>query len=143
MAFLLENMELLLSAAGLVLILAVPRLFFPQPARYFEAMAATATAVGLLHGLIFWGVRRRQRQVRRGTIAEIQRMCQDIIRNKLAVIVAAHDESFTEGFRRSQTERVKRSAEAIEALVMDLSEESLVAWHKRYGPGPLKERVEG
>lgn len=87
----LRHLELVLSGVGILVIFAVPMLFFPRPGFHgpdlrWEAAAVTAAAVGLLHGLIFYLVRRRQRLVRQETIREMQLVVDDIVRNQLTVI---------------------------------------------------------
>lgn len=86
MRFLLRYLELILSAAGIAVIIAVPTLFFPEPQYRWLAVAVTATAVGLIHGLIFFAVRHRQRSIRHQTIREMQLLVDDLVRNQLAVI---------------------------------------------------------
>jgi len=80
---LLRHLELVLSAVGVLVIFVVPMVFFRQPTLRWEAAAVTAAAVGVIHGLIFYAVRRRQRLIRRDTIREMQLVVDDIVRNQL------------------------------------------------------------
>lgn len=48
--------------------------------------AVTALGISVLHGLIFWVVRRRQRRVRQEAIVEIREMLADVVKNQLAAI---------------------------------------------------------
>ncbi len=128
----LANIELWLSAAGLAVILAVPALVADQT-NYWVVAAVTAILVGLLHGLIFWLVRRRQRQTRREAIRAIQGMLNDRINNQLTVILGAistHTSDSTES-QRSLTE-VQAAVREVSALLGALSEESLRKWQDHY-----------
>jgi dipeptide/tripeptide permease len=81
---LLRYLELILSAAGIVVIFVVFLLFFhAQTTRWAAAIAASA--VGVIHGLIFYFVR-RQRQVRQTTINEMRLVVEDIVRNQMTVV---------------------------------------------------------
>jgi hypothetical protein len=82
MKVLLRYLELILSALGVVVILAIPTLFFPSPQHRWIAAAITATAVGVIHGLIFFTVRDRQRTIRTQTIREMQLLVDDLVRNQ-------------------------------------------------------------
>ena len=86
-SFLLNNIELVLTLVGLIVILVVPRLLGSDNPWY--VMALTATIVGVLHGLIFWVVRRRQRLVRQQTIGSVRLMMQDLVKNHLSVILTS------------------------------------------------------
>ena len=65
-----DNIELYLSAAGLVVVWAV----------------AAVLGVSVLHGAIFWVVRRRQRRIRAQSVHEIREMLTDQVKNQLAVM---------------------------------------------------------
>ncbi len=130
-----DHIELWLSAAGLAVILAVPALFSGDVGPW-KLAAVTAIAVGVIHGLIFWLVRRRQRRVRAETIGEVSEMLRDVVNNQLTVILAHR------GVRRAEdVERVRTSVHAVSQAVNSLSEESLRSWRSRYArlldaPGP-------
>ena len=40
----------------------------------------------MLHGGIFWAIRRRQRRIRQQAILEIREMLADVVKNQLAII---------------------------------------------------------
>ena len=132
MRFVLRHLELILSAAGLAVIFAVPTLFFRDRSRYLPALAITAVAVGLLHGVIFWLVRQRQRQVRQETIAQLQAMLLDVINNKLTILLAAQTAEVGDQDRALLQEKAQASLASIQALLRDLSEETLLCWRQRY-----------
>jgi uncharacterized protein HemX len=123
MKFFLDNIELILSFAGLLVILFVPWLFFPNPDVLWSAAAITAIVVGILHGVIFWFIRRRQRHVREQAIEEIKLMMQDIVNNQLFVISANAAKLDAE-----RVHRVQDSISKVSELVNTLSEESLSDW---------------
>ena len=86
MRILLKYLELILSAAGILVILAVPMLFFPAAEVRWKVATLTAALVGIIHGVIFYLVRNRQRQIRRTTIHEMQLVVDDIVRNQMTVV---------------------------------------------------------
>ena len=99
-----------------------------------------AVIVGVLHGFIFWSIRKRQRDVRNRAIQEITRMLQDRINNDLAVIlinVSSSSQKPEADLRRlrSTQERVQRIAQHVRSL----SEESLQAWKEKYDVTDLPE----
>jgi len=56
---LLNHIELILSGVGLIVILIVPWLTSQAISDTWRVAAITAILVGLLHGRIFWVIRRR------------------------------------------------------------------------------------
>ena len=127
MKFILDNIELILSGAGLIVIWLVPSFVIYGRYDIWRVTALTAITVGLLHGVIFWLIRRRQRQVREEAIKEMRLMLRDIINNQLTIIMASASQSETKN-----VERVTRSIQRISELLETLSEESLRAWKSRY-----------
>ncbi len=127
----LDNIELWLSAAGLVVILAVPRLLGYEGDAAWQAYALTAVGVGALHGLIFWVVRRRQRLIRRQVIGELRAMLRDRVNNNLTVITM----SLPDSADAETAERVRDLHAAVgrmSELVGTLSDESLSSWQQQY-----------
>lgn len=127
MKFFLDNIELFLSGLGIVVIFLVPWLFFANSAEWWQVAAITAIAVGLLHGMIFWLVRRRQRKVREEAIEEIRIMLREIVNNQLTAISLS-----TTGLEADKMKRVSQSISRISDLIGTLSEESLVSWKRKY-----------
>ncbi len=125
----LDNLELWLSAAGIAVTFAIP-LLFPRTFAFWQIAAFSAVGVATLHGVIFWAVRRRQRQVRARAIAEIRTMTQDVIKDQLAVfsMIAQQTEVAEEA------EMFNESMDTIVHLIDTLSEESLTDWKGRYNP---------
>ena len=81
----LEHLELILTAAGVAVVILVFYVFGNTNA--WRAAAVCAVAVAVLHGVIFAVVRSTQRRVRRLAVVKIRRTCEDLIRNKLQVVL--------------------------------------------------------
>lgn len=126
MKFFLDNLELILSLVGLLVIWSIPSFVF-RGHDIWKVTAATAITVGLLHGVIFWLVRRRQRKVRRESIKELQMMLRDVVNNQLTIIMASASRPDPKS-----VERVQNSVQRISDLLNTLSEESLSGWKERY-----------
>ncbi len=124
----LKHIEIWLSLVGVGLILAVPGLLIGGSGPFWEAMALTALAVGVVHGLIFWLVRRRQARVREQAISEIRSMLMDRVHNHLTVISA----QTLDAESREQVEELQSSIDEISQLLWTLNEESLRSWQARY-----------
>ena len=123
----LRHMELWLSALGIVLILLVPGLLLRgRGGDLWKVTAYLAIAVGLLHGLIFWLVRRRQRRVREQTLAEAHAMLRDGIHRQVAALLTM-DATASEEQRR-RLDGVFDSLMLLDQLLDSLSAERLRAW---------------
>lgn len=59
-----EHIELWLSALGLLFIWVIPELLSPLSQNRWRTTAFTAIAVGIIHGVIFWVVRRRRQRIK-------------------------------------------------------------------------------
>jgi len=144
--FFLKHLELLLSSIGLVLIFAIPYALRAH-ADVWQVAAITATSTGLIHGLIFWGVRRRQRVVREKAIADIKEMLNDVLLNQLASISLNAQMIQRTGTLEKYLARIERSLTQMTLVVNNLSGESLEHWQARYNgdindlPDGIKESV--
>ena len=133
MKFFLRQLELIFTVAGLAVIFGVAAVFTPSGMSHWRVAAITAALVGVIHGVLFWLVRRRQREARRAAIADLQWMLQDIINNQLAVIetMATLREA-----RPAEAQRacgyISRSVRTISEALNHLSEESLQKWQDKY-----------
>jgi len=137
MKFLLNYLEIILSMVGLLLIILIPMLF---PSDYlWQTTAFVATLVGVLHGGIFWLVRRRQRMVRQDAILQIRHMMQDVIKNRLAVISLNTQLSRPDDRYR---DKIMNATAAIELVLDHLSDESLRTWTEKYNFSLEKEQVD-
>jgi hypothetical protein len=93
-SFLSNYLELIFTALGLVVILAVPAFFsqryhlHPLTEYPWRVAAITATAVGVIHGILFFIVRRRQREARARVIHDVRQLS-DVLCNQLQVVVFA------------------------------------------------------
>lgn len=122
----LKHIELWLSAAGIAVILAVGALFGGAGAGHWKVTAYTAIAVGVLHGCIFWAVRRRQRLVREKTLQEAHAMLRDSIQKQVAALLTM-DARATEDQRR-RLDGVFDSLVLLDHLLDSLSSERLRDW---------------
>jgi len=73
MNFLLRYLELVFTAAGLLVIFGVTALVHPQGIDASTVAAITATLVGVVHGVLFWAVRHRQRLARQHAFSETKK----------------------------------------------------------------------
>jgi hypothetical protein len=126
-----ENIELWLSGAGLLVVWIASVILAPGSDDVWKVAAVTALGVSVLHGALFWVVRRRQRRIRRASIYEIREMLTDGVLNELAVI-----QMFLPQDRGDEAdmavEGIKDSVTNISTLVDGLSEESLTEWKAEY-----------
>lgn len=138
MKFFLRHLELFLTAAGLVVIFGVTALFHPAGSNPWAVAAVTAIAVGVIHGVLFWLVRQRQRHVRQAALSDAQRMLRDVVNNQLAVIRLGIDlHGATGASSRAAIGRLEEAVAAINLAIGDVSEESLARWQSRYNPETL------
>lgn len=131
---LLRHLELIFTVLGLVVIFGMASLLEIQGVSHWVVAAITATLVGVIHGILFWAVRHRQRLSRRLVLAETERMLRDIVVNQLAVIRMDLDLQMRDPTARSQValSRVEQAIEIINTALHDLNEESLARWRSRY-----------
>lgn len=133
MKFILKYLEILFTLAGLAVIVLAVLIFTPRGSSPWEAAAITATLVGVVHGILFWMVRRRQRQVRRAVISDVQAMLKDIIDHQLALILAMSSlrQARSEETARAE-EYISRSVATISEALGRLSDEELSSWMVKY-----------
>ena len=134
MKSLIENLELVLTCGGLLVILAVALLLDAGSPVYWPVIASTTAGAGVFHGVIFWLIRRRQRDVRRKTLAEAQQMLKDVINNQLAVIQMSRETTSPDDIHATTrtNERVLNAIGRIADALNDISEESLKRWHSKH-----------
>ena len=87
--------------------------------------------VGVLHGIIFWSVRRRQRRVREQTLREAHAMLRDSIQKQVAALLTM-DARATEA-QRKRLDGVFDSLILLDHLLDSLSSERLRAWTRQRG----------
>lgn len=134
MHFFLRNLELIFTAAGLLVIAGVTLLVHPAGVGPWTVAAITAIMVGIIHGVLFWVVRQRQRLVRLDALNDTQQMLRDVVINQLAIIrLNAELQNQT---NRSDTvvaiARLEKAMTTIDQTLNDISEESLSRWRSRY-----------
>ncbi len=135
MKFFLKYLEILFTLAGLAVIFLAVLLFSPGGASPWRVAAIAATLVGVIHGVLFWLIRRRQRQLRRIVITDLQAMLKDMIDNQLAVILAMSNlrEAHAEETKRAG-DYISRSVSTISEALQHMSDESLRKWIVKYRP---------
>ena len=132
MKFFLKYLELFLSAAGLGVIFLVPLLLSVPGWTDWEVAGITAALVGVLHGLIFWGVRHRQRVLRNEVLEEVRGMLRDVINNQLAVLKLNLSTENRDASRvKDALEQNMTAIDGISATLKNISEESLLRWKHR------------
>jgi len=131
MTHFLRNIELWLSGVGLIIIFTIPSLLLGKSDGTWHVMAITAVLVGVLHGVIFWLVRRRQRAIRLQVLTDISGMLHDVVNNQLTVIAASLSTASAVSPQTS-LDNVRGAVERIAALIDSLSEESLQRWQAHY-----------
>lgn len=133
----LNNIELVLTAVGIGVILLSGFVASRSAFSLETATAVSATLVGVIHGILFWLLRRRQRQVRREAIGQIREMLEDLGKNRLQTIkmslymVQIHQPEQEERTRKS-FDRVYQILAEMSTLIDHISEESLAGWRHRY-----------
>ena len=133
MNFILRYLEIVFTVVGIGVIFGVTALLSSRGASIWQVAAITAVMVGVIHGLLFWVVRRRQHQVRVTTIVELQGMLKDIINNQLTVIRAMNDlRDVRPGEAQRAFDYTARSVTTISDALQHLSEESLRSWKAKY-----------
>ena len=133
----LNNIELILTAVGIGVILLSGFVASRSAFSLETATAVSATLVGVIHGILFWLLRRRQRWVRQEAIRQIREMLEDLGKNRLQTIkmslymVQARQPEQEERTRQS-FDRVYQILAEMSTLIDHISEESLAGWRHRY-----------
>ncbi|MGY2709467.1 hypothetical protein [Thermostichus sp. MS-CIW-28] len=133
----LNNIELILTAVGIGVILLSGFVASRSAFSLETATAVSATLVGVVHGILFWLLRRRQRWVRQEAIRQIREMLEDLGKNRLQTIkmslymVQARQPEQEERTRQS-FDRVYQVLAEMSTLIDHISEESLADWRHRY-----------
>ena len=136
----INHIELWLSGVALVLIFGIPAAVGPGALQFWRLTAIVAIAVGTLHGVLFWVVRRRQRQIRRQSIRQIQAMLADVVKNRLTAIDMYLPEAEDPEMVRQEVEGIRTSIREIADHVDTLSEETLQDWEEKYDEALRKTR---
>jgi membrane protein implicated in regulation of membrane protease activity len=134
MKFVLRYLELIFTAAGLLVIFGATALVHPTGASNWAVAAVTATIVGVIHGVLFWIVRNRQRTLRAETIKQTEAMLRNVVMNQLSVIrLGVELQQIAPSADTKQA--ILKLGEAIDVIydsIDGLSEESLARWQARY-----------
>ncbi|MCS7030704.1 MAG: hypothetical protein NZL92_04130 [Gloeomargarita sp. SKYG116] len=134
--FVLNHLELLLTGLGLIVILVIGSLASRWGANVWQVTAITAIVVGVLHGVLFWLVRQRQRQVRQKAIQQVREMLKDLVKNRLQsikmMVYLAQSPQATPDKVAARLEQVQDLVADISAVIDHISEESLRQWRHYY-----------
>lgn len=122
----IRHLELWLSAAGLAVIVLMPSIFVTELPDWWHVAGLTAIAVGLLHGVIFWIVRQRQRWVREQTLNEVRALLKHSINNPLTSI--ALQAGMFGDKNPAQVREILAAVDRISQALSTLSDERLTRW---------------
>lgn len=122
----IRHLELWLSAAGLAVIVLMPSIFVTELPDWWHVAGLTAIAVGLLHGVIFWIVRQRQRWVREQTLNEVRALLKHSIDNPLTSI--ALQAGMFGDKNPAQVREILAAVDRISQALSTLSDERLTRW---------------
>ena len=122
----IRHLELWLSAAGLAVIVLMPSIFVTELPDWWHVAGLTAIAVGLLHGVIFWIVRQRQRWVREQTLNEVRALLKHSSNNPLTSI--ALQAGMFGDKNPAQVREILAAVDRISQALSTLSDERLTRW---------------
>jgi len=124
---LLQYLELILTAIGLGICCALIALL-PPTMNKWQVIAIAAIVISLVHGLIFFAVKARQRAVRLQAIQDVAYLLQDQVTRYVELIscLAQSDNS-------GQQQMARQAAGDLAELVATLSDDSLQSWRSRHG----------
>jgi len=86
MNFVLKYIELILAAAGILMMFVAPYLVIPETLNLWKFIAISGVIITIVHGILKWIVRRCQRNIRREVIKEVKVVLQDRTNNNLTKI---------------------------------------------------------
>jgi hypothetical protein len=89
MKSLLRNLELILTAAGVLVVFVIFAIF--RDAGPWKPAAICAVAVGVIHGILFYLVRSKQRKARNSEVFSIRDMLDDVLKNRLTTVLYPPD----------------------------------------------------
>ncbi|WP_412061541.1 hypothetical protein [Rubrivirga sp. IMCC45206] len=127
-----DNIELYLSGAGLLVVWAAAAVLAPLGIGVWQIAAVTALGVSVLHGAIFWVVRRRQRRIRSKSVHDIREMLLDQVKNQLAVMQMWIPEGTERKAYEDQFDGINEAIAEIDQMMDGLTEEKLKAWKSTY-----------
>jgi MFS superfamily sulfate permease-like transporter len=129
---LIEYLELVLTGAGVLVVIGAFAIF--RDVEPWKAAAIAGLAVGVIHGIIFFMVRSAQRRTRNQAVHAIRHTFDDLVRNKLQVVLFA-----TEIQNEDWRPAAQRAVQEIQNSLNRIEAESLRAaksWHGE--PVPLR-----
>lgn len=79
-------MNFVIRHLELIVMFLLPAVLFPDTENIWKFIAIAAVIITIVHGLILWLVRRRQRNIRKEVVKEVKVMLGDRINNNLTKI---------------------------------------------------------
>lgn len=128
----LDNLELYLTVAGLLVVWATAAALGTTGFDGWTVAAITALAVSVLHGAIFWVVRRRQRMIRAAMVHDIREMLADQVLNQLSVMKMWMPDGDEKAAFEYHFAEISDSIDSVATMVDELSEERVRMWQKTY-----------
>ena len=128
----IDNIELWLSVAGLLVVWASTAVLGPTGAGVWRIAAVTALGISVLHSAIFWVVRRRQRVIRAESVHEIREMLTDQVKNQLSIMRLWMPEGEGREEFESHFDGIAEAIDHVDTMVDGLTEEKLRAWKANY-----------
>lgn len=133
----LQYLELILTGLGVLVILATGWIAQFWEVNIWQVTTIAATVVGVVHGLIFWGIRHRQHRVRQIAIQQVREMLKDLVKNRLQnikmMVRFAQSPQANPVTVATRLDQVQGLVGDISALIDHISEESLQQWRGYYG----------
>ena len=121
---LLRYLELILTGVGVILVLLIFDIF--RKSTPWKAAAICAIAVGIVHGIIFYIVRSKQRKARQQEVFSIRGMLDEMVQNRLNVVLYPPEPDAT------WRERAQLAVWEIQARLNYIEDESLTK--RQLGP---------
>jgi uncharacterized membrane protein SirB2 len=137
MKHILQHIELTLTAAGVVVFVAVYILF--RHLNPWKAAALCAVLVGIVHGLIFYSVRSAQREARKKNVFSIRAMLNNMVKNELSVVLYADGDSEEDWREDDWREQAQRAVWEIQARLNFIECDSFRTKLNRASQAPLEE----
>lgn len=143
MNFVIRHLELILAFMGVIVMFLVPALLFPDTENIWKFIAIAAVIITMVHGLILWLVRRRQRNIRREVVKDVKVMLGDRINNNLTKISMGVNPMNKTGDENPGTyqEIVHDSVNVISELLDNLSETELDLWKEKYENNRYSDKI--
>lgn len=135
MNFFIRNIELILAGLGIIVMFLVPSLLFYDANNLWKFVAIAGVIVTIVHGILLWTIRYRQRTIRKEVIEDVRSVLTDRINNNLTKIsIGLHPVANNRGEddRLHHVNIIQESVNEISRLLDNLSEDELDIWKNKY-----------